>query len=62
MGDGAAGDDGRPADAAVPGRPGQIDKAKALLYVNGKVGMKSPGYQAYLARAEAAGQGAASQE
>jgi len=30
-----------------------IDKAKALLYVNGKVGMKSPGYQAYLAAQKA---------
>lgn len=30
-----------------------IDKAKALLYVNGKVGMKTPGYQEYQKAAKA---------
>jgi hypothetical protein len=31
----------------------EINKANALLYVNGRVGMKSPGYQAYLAAQKA---------
>lgn len=42
---GVTGDPPTPPSADVQAT---INKAKALLYVNGKVGMKTPGYQAYL--------------
>jgi len=45
-----SGDAPTPPSAAVQAT---IDKAKALLYVNGRVGMKSPGYQAYQAAVKA---------
>jgi hypothetical protein len=44
---------GDPPTPPSPDVQAEINKANALLYVNGKVGMKSPGYQAYGAAVKA---------